>query len=149
MESLKELAQQPAPCGPAYPALAAMAQCNIVLRSAEGLLPIGVQFSFEEVTLPEELTQDPTWGPRDSLCREGGYDLSGSIGQPATLVAGVEITGEAVDGVDYQFSAWVLTQGDHVCCIWETDGRLTPGRTPSVRAAPGARYSGSCTHMTY
>jgi hypothetical protein len=107
-----------ATCGPAYPALAAMSRCSIFPHSLDD------QQTVEEVTVPSSLPQDPLWDARDALCAGGGYDLSRCAGNQATLVTVLEST--TLAGNPEPIKAWILTLGDTVCCIWETDGASAP-----------------------
>jgi hypothetical protein len=107
-----------APCGPAYPAQAAMSRCSIIPN------PLDDQQTIKEVTVPSSLLQDPLWAARDAICSEGGYDLSSCAGKQATLVTGMENT--TLEGNPEPKKAWILTLGSAVCCIWETDGAATP-----------------------
>jgi hypothetical protein len=55
-----------------------------------------------------------------------------SAGKQATLVSVVENAGSDGDG---WISAWVLTHGDDVCCIWETDSNK-PSSLLARKCAP-------------
>lgn len=121
-----------APCGPAYRAVSAMKECSIIAN------PTRRRPSVEEVTLPLSLAGDALWGPRGAICDQGGYDLSGCLGKKATLTTVLESHGLAANPAP--FSAWILTEGDTVCCIWETDGAdapsLLPKRCPGLSPLP-------------
>ena len=61
---------------------------------------------------------------RDAICAQGGYDLSRCARSQATLVTVLE--NKSLEGNLAPVKAWILTLGDTVCCIWETDGAATP-----------------------
>jgi hypothetical protein len=116
----------PINCGPAYPARAAMERCYI------GRHPREPKQMLEEVSVPAQLSEDPLWSARAKVCRKGDYDLTKCAGKQATLVSVVENAGFDGDG---WLSAWVLTHGDDVCCIWETDSNK-PSSLLARKCAP-------------
>ena len=107
-----------ATCGPVYPTVAAMSRCQIIAN------PDDPQQTLEQVTVPSSPSQDPLWAARDAVCSEGGYDLSSCAGNQATLVTVLENT--FIVGNPEPIKGWILTMGNTVCCIWETDGAATP-----------------------
>jgi hypothetical protein len=104
-----------------------MTQCQIIRYPNDDP---NDQQTLETVTVPSSPSQDPLWAARDAICSEGGYDLSRCAGNEATLFTVLENTGIA--GNPETYKAWILTMGDTVCCIWETDGAATP----NMRARP-------------
>ena len=109
-----------------------LAQCNIpVVGSAnEQLIPI-----------PSDLT-GPNWGVKADNCQQGGWNLAQCAGQTATFTS-------FDTGLTNQWgsiTAWVVTLGDTVCCVYESENS-NPGILAAPCGAGGAPSTGGASSI--
>jgi hypothetical protein len=101
-------------CGPMSLANRAMTDCAI---------PKVAQLSVLDLDVPAELT-GPNWAIKSEACTAGGWDLSLCAGGTATFTS--FDTGTNSTALN-PLTAWVVTAGGTVCCIYESEANSNPG----------------------
>lgn len=79
-----------------------------------------------QIELPADLS-DADWGPKNTICAEGGYDLSRYANK--TLLFTVYPTNQVWSRTD-PLNVWVVTDGDTLVCVYRAV-------TEKSTAAPG------------
>ncbi len=104
----------PAMCAPMTTAAKAMADCAIPEVAHLGVL---------EMDIPIELA-GPNWSLKSEVCTAGGWNLAQCAGGPATF-SSFDTGTRGSSGSP--LTAWVVTKGSSVCCIYESEANSNPG----------------------
>jgi hypothetical protein len=105
------------PCPESNMASQALSTCGIAATTPASEI---------QLEIPASLT-GPNWAIKAEACTDGKWDLAACAGSTATFTSfDLGKTGASGNAL----TAWVVTQNDRVCCIYESEDYVTPGILP-------------------